>query len=404
MQSIPQTEATFVNVGAPKAQPNQQILKPATPFPGRVLIVEDEAELAEVLEYNLMRSGFDVVIAADGLEACRLIGREKPDLILLDLMLPLLDGWEICRMLRTHEDPLMARIPIIMLSAMGTAADRLKGYHLGADLYLPKPYVIKEVVLKTGQLIEKRREYLALTEKMTAFERWDNLQENWQQVLFHELKNQLMIISGMARRLSDEGSLNPASAQGYVSHIQKSSHYLETLAKNYLLVRRLEENSYQLQGESVRLCILFEELDALFTPVAQQSSSNLRFASVGDESLQLHPVGIKIILSSLIDNALKYSSAGAEVVVSAEFSAQKGEIRVSDNGPGIAPAERQKVFEKFYRSGHQQNGPAGSGLGLYMARTLAESMGARLILAETSSPGCSFRLQFPRRRAECEPS
>ena len=59
MQSIPQTEATFVNVGAPKAQPNQQILKPATPFPGRVLIVEDEAELAEVLEYNLMRSGFD---------------------------------------------------------------------------------------------------------------------------------------------------------------------------------------------------------------------------------------------------------------------------------------------------------------------------------------------------------
>jgi len=130
MQAIPQADATLGDVGAPKAQFNQRILKLATPFPGRVLIVEDEAELAEVLEYNLIRNGFDVVVAADGLEACRLISREKPDLILLDLMLPLLDGWDVCRMLRTHEDPLMARIPIIMLSAMGTVDDLLKGYDL----------------------------------------------------------------------------------------------------------------------------------------------------------------------------------------------------------------------------------------------------------------------------------
>jgi len=121
----------------------------------RVLIVEDEYDLAEVLEYNLIRNGFEVLIARDGLEACRTIGREKPDLILLDLMLPLLDGWDVCRMLRTHHDPLVARTPIIMLSALNSDDNRIKGYTLGADLYLTKPYVLKEVILKTRQLLEK---------------------------------------------------------------------------------------------------------------------------------------------------------------------------------------------------------------------------------------------------------
>ncbi len=130
----------------------------AVPSLGRVLIVEDEPELAEVLEYNLIRYGFEVLVARDGIEACRIIGQEKPDLILLDLLLPLLDGWEICRRLRLHQNSTIASTPVIMLSALGSADDRLKGYDLGADLYLPKPYVIKEVLLKSRQLIEQHRD------------------------------------------------------------------------------------------------------------------------------------------------------------------------------------------------------------------------------------------------------
>jgi signal transduction histidine kinase len=379
-------------------QLNHRILKPETSLPGRVLIVEDEAELAEILEYNLIRSGFDVVIAGDGLEACRLISSEKPDLILLDLMLPLLDGWDVCRMLRTHQDPLMARIPVIMLSAMGTEDDRLKGYHLGADLYLPKPYVMKEVVLKARQLVEKRREYLALTNKIAAFERWSSLQDSWQHVLFHELKNQLTIISGLARHLNEKNCQQTEGSQDYLRHIQNSSDYLESLAMNYLLVRQVETIPGQLQAESIKLGLLFNELAALFLPLANQAACRLEFVCRADESLKLHPVGVKIILSSLIDNALKYSAAGGEVVVSAHRDAHQVEIQVSDKGPGIAAAEREKVFEKFYRSGAGKSGSPGSGLGLYMARALTESMGGTLALKEGSQPGCCFELLFPHPR------
>jgi len=120
---------------------------------GHILIVEDDLELSEILEFNLTRKGFDVLVAKDGLDACRVIGREKPDLILLDIMLPLLDGWEICRMVRSHLDPLIARTPIIKLSALSSREDKLKGYDLGADLYLPKPYKMKEVIISAQQLI-----------------------------------------------------------------------------------------------------------------------------------------------------------------------------------------------------------------------------------------------------------
>jgi response regulator RpfG family c-di-GMP phosphodiesterase len=129
-----------------------------TPSLGRVLIVEDEPELAEVLEYNLIRYGFEVLVARDGMEACRIIGQEVLDLILLDLLLPLLNGWEICSMLRSHQNSIIASTPVIMLSALGSADDRLKGYDLGADLYLPKPYVMKEVLFKSRKLIEQHRD------------------------------------------------------------------------------------------------------------------------------------------------------------------------------------------------------------------------------------------------------
>lgn len=394
MRSTSPKEQAFVSADSPATQLSHRVHKLTTSPLGRVLIVEDEGELAEILEYNLIRSGFDVVVAGDGLEACRFIGSEKPDLILLDLMLPLLDGWDVCRMLRSHQDPLLARIPIIMLSAMGAEDDRLKGYHLGADLYLPKPYGIKEVVLKSRQLIDKRREYLALTEKIAAFERWNSFQENWQHVLFHELRNQLTIISGLARHLNKENAPRTQGTQEHLRHIQNSSDYLESLAMNYLLVRQVETTPDQMQPEPIQLRLLFEELASLFLPLAGQTSCQLRFDCCEEETLELHPVGLKIILSSLIDNALKYCTAGGVVVVSTAFDGQQAEILVSDNGPGIPAGEKEKVFEKFYRSGGKKSGPTGSGLGLYMARALAESMGGTLTLKESTGSGCCFGLLF----------
>lgn len=122
----------------------------------RVLIVEDEPDIAEVLEYNLGRAEFEVEVARRGDDALSTIRRRPPDLLLLDLMLPGVDGLELTRALK--RDPATAQIPIVMLTARGDEVDRIVGLELGADDYIPKPFSPREVVLRARAVLRRREE------------------------------------------------------------------------------------------------------------------------------------------------------------------------------------------------------------------------------------------------------
>lgn len=372
------------------------ILKLTQEPKGLVLVVEDETELAELLEFNLLRNGYEVRIAADGLEACKLIGEQRPDLILLDLMLPLLDGWEICRMIRGHQDAQVAGIPIIMLSALGSADDRIKGYTLGADLYLPKPYAMKEVMLKTAHLIERHRQVQQLDREKDAISSGQRLQDEWQHALFHELRNQITVISGMAQYMNDQRQKDsPVDSGAYLDHIVCSANYLELLAKNYLLVRQVENNPGRLSHETkdLALSLIYADLKALFMPLAKEKNCSLVFEPEDQEiALETHPVALKIIFSSLIDNGLKYQPENGFVRVSAQRIDNELRIRVSDNGPGIEPELKTSLFEKFSRGA--LGTVKGSGLGLYMSRTFARALGGDLLLLD-EGPGSNFLLVLP---------
>lgn len=125
---------------------------------GKILIVEDEPELAELLERFLRRHGFITAVAGDGLNACRLINALRPDLILLDLMLPELDGWEVCRLVRKIPDRSRASIPIILLSALHAAENCAQGLKLGANDYIAKPYSLKQVLQRATTLIDQHKD------------------------------------------------------------------------------------------------------------------------------------------------------------------------------------------------------------------------------------------------------
>jgi DNA-binding response OmpR family regulator len=121
------------------------------------MIVEDEPDLAELYAHSLRLAGHEALIARDGLSACRLISAERPDLILLDLLLPDLDGLEICRLLRGHADTALAATPIIVLTALDSTSDRQKALQLGVDAYLTKPCSLRELHLRVGQLAPRGR-------------------------------------------------------------------------------------------------------------------------------------------------------------------------------------------------------------------------------------------------------
>jgi len=122
----------------------------------RVLIVDDDPDIARLVSYNLSQSGLETVIAGTGREALRLAQEEPPVLIILDLMLPDIDGMEVCRTLRSHEPT--SRIPIIMLTARGEEIDRVVGFELGADDYVMKPFSPRELALRVKSILRRTRD------------------------------------------------------------------------------------------------------------------------------------------------------------------------------------------------------------------------------------------------------
>ena len=130
----------------------------------KILIVDDEPDVVELIAFNLKGAGFDTVSAADGAEALKLARLTAPDLIVLDLMLPEVDGLEVCKLLR--RDPATAPIPVIMVTAKASEIDRILGLELGADDYITKPFSPRELVLRVRKLIERRRESEVKAERL----------------------------------------------------------------------------------------------------------------------------------------------------------------------------------------------------------------------------------------------
>jgi phosphate regulon transcriptional regulator PhoB len=130
---------------------------------GRVLLVEDEGDVAELIRYNLAKEGYDVVLTANGNEALRLAREHRPDVLLLDIMVPQLNGWEVCR--RLKKDPELASIPVIMVSGRVEEGDKVPGFEVGADDYVTKPFSPRELIARVRAVLRRGRQVDAMEKK-----------------------------------------------------------------------------------------------------------------------------------------------------------------------------------------------------------------------------------------------
>lgn len=120
----------------------------------KILVVDDEPDALELIEFNLKQSGYDVVMAADGAEALKKARINRPDLVVLDIMLPEIEGFEVCKLMR--RDPALSAIPVLFLTAKAAEIDRVLGLELGGDDYVTKPFSPRELVLRIKKLLERR--------------------------------------------------------------------------------------------------------------------------------------------------------------------------------------------------------------------------------------------------------
>jgi signal transduction histidine kinase len=363
----------------------------------KILVVEDEPEVSDLLTYNLEKSGFCTLAAPDGLTACRLIGAERPDLVLLDLMLPDLDGREVCRLVRRHKDEAVASTPILMLTALAAVADRVGGLSLGADDYVTKPFSVQEVVLRSQRLVEQSRaRRQAQAGERTVREREARILE-LQALLFHELRGQLLVLKGFSSRISrDDGSIPREKLREYGRFLHGSSTYLAEVAEDVLLLQQLEGGEAELPSEEVDLGALAADVVAVLQGNAAERGITVTL-SRGDSPItaRANRAAAKIVLSCLLENALKYGRNRGAAQVSCRLAGKGVLVSVEDDGPGIPEGELDRVFDKFYRGKQTEKATKGTGLGLYFARTLTRAMGAAVTVESAVGRGTRFEVEWP---------
>lgn len=342
-----------------------------------ILIVEDANDTVELLRYNLQKEGYKTLTAQNGEEAITALQMHNPDLMLLDIMLPGLNGWETCEALRSKG----VTIPIIMLTALSTKDDQIKGLTIGADDYLPKPFSVKELMLRVKRLLEKEKTIKTLKRKEK--EGHDSLG-----YLIHELKNSLSAVGGFSYLAMEKGDNGK-----YLGYVNSSAKHMDSLLNDAFLLSRLENGGGLAPIEQIDL---IEQLNwAINTVSANTVSKEIDIHLINDQPCVVrgNSVAIRQVLINLISNAVKYNRKNGNIWISTNNIGNGVEVSIKDTGYGIPEDELPKVFEKFYRAKGSERAK-GTGLGLYIVGLLMDAMNGSISVKSKEGVGSTFTVSF----------
>ncbi|NTV57999.1 MAG: response regulator [Deltaproteobacteria bacterium] len=340
-----------------------------------ILIVEDEEDVAEMIRYNLEKESYRTVVAYSGAEALKAAEAHAPDLVLLDILLPDLSGWEVCRILRDSTEN--HSIPIVMLTALSSEEARIKGLTLGADDFVTKPFSIKELLLRIRNMIDRQHALRRVLKK----EKEKDLSLKY---LVHELKNSVTVIGGFSAL-----AIRKKDPENYLERIAAVAKHADSLLNDASLLSRLETSEGSLPMDSMDIGALIEEVVDSYGDLAKQRQIEIALTNQTSPKVLGNATAIRQVLINLISNALKFSRAGGTVWISVTEDAQGAHLKVKDQGCGIAPKDLPRIFDRFYRAAGSEH-IKGAGLGLYIAKLLVEAMAGKLSVESTLGAGSTF--------------
>ena len=371
-----------------------------------ILIVEDEAGIRMGLSAALSRQGYRVVTAENGKDAILKAEENHPDLIISDIMMPVLDGFEMKKKMDTI--PNLASIPLIYLTARTAVEDRVIGIRGGADDYVTKPFDVAELTARVEAVLRRvRGERRRGREQAIVYgqEDLEKLRRELMQNFHHELRTPLNNVMMFLEIVATHKFESLEEQQEFIRIARSSGDRLESLVSDIILLTDLDQGMVN----TMRLPIN-PDLHIL-GPVRR------RLARYENKALKLVPVistpnEIKAPRSEftrailhLVDNAFKFSPREGTVILKVTSSEKGGAtIEVEDHGEGIPFALREKVFERYYQG---SQGPTrdhqGLGLGLTIARAVFRSLGGDVKILD-SVQGCCVQATLPDIAAETTPN
>jgi len=358
---------------------------------GRILVVDDQAANVRVVSILLARNGYEVIPAGSGPEALAAAGAQKPDLILLDMMMPGMDGFELLSALRAQ--PSLRDVPAVFLTAAHDRDLLLRAFEAGAVDYVTKPFMPEELLARVGA-------HIGLKQTRDRLERVARERQELVNLVAHDLKNPLTSVL-FASEMLQQPDCKPERAPRYLQIIRDSTQDAVGYIRRYLESQASALDSAKARETSAQSACLRETANWLAERYELQlegSSMQLvlhlpeRSGRVAIEGLVLRQVA-----ENLVSNAMKYAQAGGELeLVVRASSPGYWQLLAQDRGPGIPAPKQRELFKPFQRlSEHDPAGGLSSGLGLSLARQIIADAGGQLWYEDREGGGACFIIELP---------
>ena len=346
----------------------------------RVLGVDDNQRNLSILRRTL-GGEFQFDTASSGDEALEEAQRLRPDIILLDIMMPGLDGYETCRRLRAL--PSLSSAKILMVSAKSMTAERLEGYAAGADDFIMKPF-------EPAELLAKVRVY----HRLKSVEEVNLLKSNLLSLLGHETRTPLTMILSPLALLVEGGGLSDRQRE-LISVVDAGARRLTALVEKVAFLSQLKMGEIPFQSTVVDLGAIARDAAERVRGTAAEADVRLTLEAECPAPVRGDPDHLRWVVEALLDNAIRLSPAGGVVHVSTRRSDSHYLLAVTDSGPGIAEEMFPQLFEEFAVRDVDHHS-RGHGLSLATSRLIVEKHGGK-ITAETGARlgGATFRVDLP---------
>lgn len=367
-----------------------------TPSEYKILIVDDVTSNVLLLKVLLTNEKFNVITASGGLQAIDLVDKEHPDLILLDVMMPEMNGFEVAHHLKENAET--AEIPIIFLTALNSTPDVVKGFQVGGNDFISKPFNKEELIIRiTHQisLVAANRIILAQTEELqkTIMGR-DKLYS----VIAHDLRSPVGSIKMVLNMLI----LNlPAEKIGSEMHdlltiANQTTEDVFSLLDNLLKWTKSQIGRMKVVYQDIDLAHLAEGVVEIFAMVAAVKKITIR-GEIPEKVLVYGDTDmVKTVIRNLLSNAIKFSNEGAEILLTVETKDDMAVISVKDHGCGIDEEGQKKLLHTdTHFSTFGTNNEEGSGLGLLLCKDFAQKNGGELWFVSAKGQGSIFSFSVP---------
>jgi signal transduction histidine kinase len=359
-----------------------------------VLVVDDEARNVMLLKDLLESRGYAVLTAADGETGLALALERVPDVVLLDVMMPRLNGFEVCRQLKAA--PGTAMIPVLLVTALDARADRLAGIDAGASDFLTKPIDSGDLILRVRNAVTTKKLYDQVAQQFRRLQELEAVRDSVTHMIVHDLRSPLTGLQAYLDLLSGVANGNREVAD-YALEAHKIAGLLKELVSQVLDVSRLEAGQMPLSTTNVDLARLLPAAVASLGPPAEGISIvyeiyEKQIMAACDQDL------ISRVIVNLVGNAFKFASGKVRIGLSRHGNRVR--ITVADDGPGVPEKFREMIFEKFGQTPLGQSTARSTGLGLAFCRLAVKAHQGEIGFEPAETGGACFWVDLPLKPAE----